>query len=84
MTKKTKKEKRPEPSNSGLIDITRKKFRWSDYLAEKVIKGTAFLSITIIVLIFVFVFRESVPIFSSAKPVEKTETSAGAQPEQET
>jgi phosphate transport system permease protein len=55
---------------SGLIDITQRKFRWSDYLAEKVIKGVAFLSITIIVLIFIFVFRESLPIFSSQKAIE--------------
>jgi phosphate transport system permease protein len=84
MTKKNKKGKNSEPSNSGLIDITQKKFRWSDYLAEKIIKGTAFLSITIIVLIFFFVFRESLPIFSSAKPESKTETSAAAEPQQET
>jgi len=45
------------------IDITRKRFRISEFLAEKIIKGVAFLSITIIVLIFIFVFRESAPIF---------------------
>jgi len=54
------------------IDITHKKFRFSDYLAEKVIKGVAFLSITIIVLIFFFVFREAFPIFSSSKEVTAT------------
>ena len=78
-----KKRKIADPSDAGLIDITRKKFRWSDYLAEKIIKGTAFLSITIIVLIFFFVFRESFPIFSSAKSSAKTETSVGAEPVQE-
>jgi phosphate transport system permease protein len=82
MTKKTKKGKKSEPHISGLIDITQKKFRWSDYLAEKIIKGTAFLSITIIVLIFFFVFRESLPIFSSEKSSAKTETTV--QTEQET
>jgi phosphate transport system permease protein len=84
MTKKTKKDKKADPPSSGLIDITRRKFRWSDYLAEKIIKGTAFLSITIIVLIFFFVFRESMPIFSTAKPVEQAVTSTGAEAEQET
>lgn len=49
------------------IDITHKKFRLSDYLAERIIKGVAFLSITIIVLIFIFVFREALPIFASQK-----------------
>ena len=55
----------------------KKKFRLSEYLAEKVITGVAFLSITIIVLIFVFVFKESLPIFSgSKKEAVKTETPA--------
>jgi len=69
MTKKTKKNK-SGPFSSGLMDITQRKFRWSDYLAEKIIKGVAFLSIAIIILIFFFVFRESIPIFESAKPSE--------------
>jgi phosphate transport system permease protein len=84
MTNKTQKGKRSKSSDSGLIDITRKKFRWSDYLAEKIIKGTAFLSITIIVLIFFFVFRESLPIFSTAKSSAKTEASVENQATQET
>jgi phosphate transport system permease protein len=67
MTKKTKKRKTSTESSSDLIDITRKKFRWSDYLAEKVIKGVALLSITIVILIFIFVFRESLPIFKQEK-----------------
>jgi phosphate transport system permease protein len=79
MTKKIKKGKKSDASNSGLIDITRKKFRWSDYLAEKIIKGVAFLSITIIVLIFFFVFRESMPIFSSAKPADSVVASQEVQ-----
>jgi len=77
MTKKTKKNRKSNTSESGLIDITQKKFRWSDYLAEKIIKGVAFLSITIIVLIFFFVFRESMPIFSSAKPADSAHVEAG-------
>ena len=84
MTKKTKKEKKSAENVSGLIDITRKKFRWSDYLAEKVIKGVAFLSITIVVLIFIFVFRESLPIFKSEKASKKTETVAQNTDTQET
>jgi phosphate transport system permease protein len=84
MTKKAQKGKRYKSSDSGLIDITQKKFRWSDYLAEKIIKGTAFLSITIIVLIFFFVFRESLPIFNTEKPAEKTEIAGDASSVQET
>ena len=74
--KKNKKGKKSDPAVSGLIDITRKKFRWSDYLAEKVIKGVAFLSITIVALIFIFVFRESLPIFKTEKATVKTEATA--------
>jgi phosphate transport system permease protein len=85
MTKKTKKGKKSVVnSETGLIDITRKKFRWSDYLAEKMIKGVAFLSITIIVLIFIFVFREAVPIFTSTKAPAKTEVAASTDLVQET
>lgn len=43
----------------------KKKFRMSEFLSEKLITGVAFLSITIIVLIFFFVFRETAPLFKS-------------------
>ena len=76
MTKETKRKKKPEKiqKESGLIDITQKKFRLSDYVAEKVIKGIAFLSITIVALIFVFVFRDSVPLFGQAHNTEHVGT----------
>jgi len=45
----------------------RKKFRLSEFLSEKIITGVAFLSITIIVLIFFFVFRETLPLFKTQK-----------------
>lgn len=38
-------------------DSLKKQFRWSEFLAEKIISSVAFLSITIIFLIFVFVFK---------------------------
>lgn len=79
MAKKKKGKKSVVNSETGLIDITRKKFRWSDYLAEKMIKGVAFLSITIIVLIFIFVFREAVPIFTSNKAPAHTEVAASTE-----
>ena len=89
MTKEPSKNKasgitaadRPDPVR---IDITRKKFRMGDYLAEKIIKGVAFLSITIIVLIFFFVFREAFPIFSSSKEVKPAATEQVVQDAQET
>jgi phosphate transport system permease protein len=53
----------------------RKKFRWSEFLSEKIITAVGFLSITIIVLIFFFVFKESLPIFhTKKKEVAKVET----------
>lgn len=81
MTKETKRKKKPEKikKESGLIDITQKKFRLSDYVAEKVIKGIAFLSITIVALIFVFVFRESVPIFGQNHKTEHVEATSATE-----
>ena len=65
-------------------DSLRKQFRWSEFLAEKVISGVAFLSIAIIFLIFIFVFKESLPLFSSNKKVEKTEVKATTTTQPET
>jgi phosphate transport system permease protein len=48
----------------------RKKFRLSEFLSSKIITGVAFLSITFIVLIFVFVFKESLSLFSPPKPTK--------------
>ena len=41
----------------------KKQMRLSEFFAEKIISGVAFLSIAIIILIFLFVFREAFPIF---------------------
>lgn len=51
----------------------KKQFRLSEFLAEKIISSVAFLSIAIIFLIFIFVFKESLPIFSQGKESVKTE-----------
>lgn len=50
----------------------KKKFRISEFLSKYIISGVAFLNITIIILIFVFVFKEALPIFS-AKTEKNTE-----------
>jgi phosphate transport system permease protein len=50
--------------------FNKKKFRFSDWLAEKVIKTVAFLSIAVVILIFIFVFREAFPIFKMDKKVQ--------------
>jgi phosphate transport system permease protein len=51
----------------NMVTFNKKKFRFSDWLAEKVIKAVAFLSIAVVILIFIFVFREAFPIFKMDK-----------------
>ena len=58
-----------------MVTFNKKKFRFSDWLAEKVIKAVAFLSIAVVILIFIFVFREAFPIFRmDKKTAVSTET----------
>jgi phosphate transport system permease protein len=61
--------------------IVKKQFRFDDWLAERVIKAVAFMSITFVILIFVFVFRETLPIFKSGNPENEIRTTAGQQEE---
>jgi len=49
--------------NPELPDFAKKKFRLSEYIAEYGIKSVSFISLAVIILIFVFVFREALPIF---------------------
>ena len=58
----------------NMVIFNRKKFRFSDWFAEKIIKGVAFLSIGVVILIFIFVFREAFPIFHMDK--NKTDSPA--------
>lgn len=54
----------PIPKKSNFTkESLKKQFRFSEFIAEKVISSIAFLSIAMIVLIFVFVFKESLPLF---------------------
>ncbi len=48
---------------TDLPDFAKKKFRLSEYIAEYGIKSVSFASLAVIILIFVFVFREALPIF---------------------
>nr|WP_314896201.1 phosphate ABC transporter permease subunit PstC [uncultured Flavobacterium sp.] len=58
----------PFPSKRTFTkESLKKQFRLSEFLAEKVISFVAFLSIAIIFLIFIFVFKESLPLFSFGK-----------------
>jgi phosphate transport system permease protein len=62
----------------------KKQFRLSEFLAEKIISSVAFLSVTIIFLIFVFVFKESLPLFSfgnDAKAKTEVQSTTGDKPE---
>ncbi len=54
-------------SAEEVVSFNKKKFRFSDWFAEKVIKAVAFLSIAVVILIFIFVFREAFPIFKMDK-----------------
>jgi len=62
----------------------KKQFRLSEFLAEKIISSVAFLSIAIIFLIFIFVFKESLPLFSfndKAKTNTEIQTTTAAKVE---
>lgn len=59
------------PTNQKFTkESLKKQFRLSEFLAEKIISSVAFLSIAIILLIFVFVFKESLPIFNFGKNIK--------------
>jgi len=72
------------PRNQSFTkESLKKQFRLSEFLAEKIISSVAFLSIAIIFLIFIFVFKESLPLFSfgnGAKPKTEIQT-ADSKPE---
>ena len=70
----------PGDKTELAVSILKKQFRFTDWLAERVIKTVAFLSITIVMLIFVFVFRETLPLFQGQKQAALTaaNTTAGS------
>jgi phosphate transport system permease protein len=71
--------------NSFSKESLKKQFRLSEFLAEKIISPVAYLSIAIIVLIFVFVFKEALPIFNFGKNEKaKTEITTSEQLKPET
>ena len=64
------------PNNNFSKESLKKQFRLSEFLAEKIISSVAYMSIAIIVLIFIFVFKEALPIFNFGKESKaKTEIS---------
>jgi phosphate transport system permease protein len=66
---------RPETGYESSLSrsIGKKQFRFSDWFAEKLIKTVSFFSIAFVVLIFLFVFRETLPMFSLGGDHDKTE-----------
>jgi phosphate transport system permease protein len=67
----------PGDKTELAVSILKKQFRFTDWLAERVIKTVAFLSITIVALIFVFVFRETLPLFHQDKQNSAANSLAG-------
>jgi phosphate transport system permease protein len=57
----------------------KKRFRLDEFLAEKLITAVAFVSLATIVMIFVFVFREAIPIFYAKDATTTTPKVAEAQ-----
>jgi len=70
-TKKQEFEKKTALS----LSIREKQFRFSDWFAEKLIKAVSFFSIAFVILIFLFVFRETLPLFSGKSGHDKIENS---------
>ena len=58
---------------SSSRNSRRKKFYFSEFLAEYTIKSVAFISFTVIILIFVFVFREAIPVFFQKSTTSSSE-----------
>jgi phosphate transport system permease protein len=52
-----------DKSGDITVSFAGKKFRFSDWFAERFIKTVAFMSIAFVALIFIFVFREAFPVF---------------------
>lgn len=57
----------------------KKRFRLGEFLIEKSITAISFLSFAFITLIFIFVFRESLPIFSSTSVKTSVEVKQAVQ-----
>lgn len=72
----------PHKTNTFTQESLKKQFRISEFLAEKIISSVAFLSIAVIFLIFIFVFKESLPLFTGSNAKAQTEAvSQGNKPE---
>jgi phosphate transport system permease protein len=76
--KHTKRNKAKKSANQDVSGLLKKRFRLDDWLAEVIIKSVAFTSIAFVALIFIFVFRETLPLFTNNnKTVEISDHSNG-------
>ncbi|MBP1668768.1 MAG: phosphate transporter permease subunit PstC, partial [Bacteroidetes bacterium] len=69
----TKKKPEFQYRSSLSRSVGKKQFRFSDWFAEKLIKTVSFFSIAFVILIFLFVFRETLPMFNGTNNPEKKE-----------
>ncbi len=60
-------------TDKNTSPLLKRSFNISEFLAENTIKGVSFISFAFIILIFVFVFREALPIFFPKEKVEAIE-----------
>jgi phosphate transport system permease protein len=67
----------PEPPNRKVLTM-KKPLRLGELAIEKSIQGIAFVSLIFIALIFVFIFRESVPLLTGNMPKAVTHEEVGA------
>ena len=58
--------------------VKKKPIRWGEFFIERGIQGIAFLSLLMITLIFVFVFREAFPLFTGQAKAPIAESQVGA------
>lgn len=75
LTSQTKPSTQHQINRNGKLPFTglrRGKFRLGEWLAESIIKGVSFISFAVIILIFIFVFRETTPIFFPSEQAVQT------------
>jgi phosphate transport system permease protein len=67
----------PEPPDRKVLTM-KKPLRLGEFAIEKSIQGIAFVSLIFIALIFVFIFREAIPLFTGSMPKAVTHEEVGA------
>lgn len=58
-------------TDKNTSPLLKRSFNISEFLAENTIKGVSFISFAFIILIFVFVFREAMPIFFPKEKIQE-------------